>query len=95
MAAAHRSRGPRRRVHGHPAELVLWDGRGALDRAVLEGAEVIAARFQMLLCRSKSHRCTSCCMSVFVDEAAEDPGAQAFVHVEVMRRDGLFVSVGW
>ncbi|QLH20580.1 hypothetical protein [Streptomyces sp. Rer75] len=50
---------------------------------------------EAMLCRSKSHRCTSCRMSVFVDEAAEDPGAQDCVDVEVIRRGALFVSVRW
>ncbi|MGO4417556.1 ATP-binding cassette domain-containing protein [Streptomyces sp. MCAF7] len=45
------------------------------------------------LCRSKSHRCMSCRVSVLVDEAAEDPGAQDFAGAEAMRR--LFVDVGW
>jgi hypothetical protein len=49
----------------------------------------------LILCRSKSHRCMSCRVSVLVDEAAEDPGAQDFAGAEAMRRNRLFVGVGW
>jgi hypothetical protein len=49
----------------------------------------------LILCRSKSHRCMSCRVSVLVDEAAEDPGAQGFAGAEAMRRNRLFVGVGW
>ncbi|WP_435852425.1 integrase core domain-containing protein [Streptomyces sparsogenes] len=53
----------------------------------------VYARHYNGLCRSKSHRCMSCRVSVLVDEAAEDPGAQDFAGAEAMRR--LFVDVGW
>ncbi|GAB3006858.1 IS3 family transposase [Saccharothrix stipae] len=48
-----------------------------------------------ILCRSKSHRCWSGGFFVFVDEAAEDAGAEHFVGVEVVYRGGVLLSFGW
>jgi hypothetical protein len=46
-----------------------------------------------ILCRSKSHRCTSCGIAVLVDESAVDPGALQSAGLEVVHGGGLFLSL--
>ena len=54
-----------------------------------------AANWRGILCRSESHRCTSGCVSVFVDEATEDAGAHDAAGLEVVHRGGVLIDVGW
>jgi hypothetical protein len=50
-------------------------GHGQEDDYTREWAAVNTS----ILCRSKSHRCTSGCVSIFIDEATEDAGAQGSI----------------
>ncbi|MDH6127272.1 hypothetical protein P3T39_004247 [Kitasatospora sp. GP82] len=43
---------------------------------------------------SESHRCWSSCVSVLVDDATEDAGAQESVAFEVVNGGGLLVGAG-
>jgi hypothetical protein len=45
--------------------------------------------------RSKSRHGTSGRVSVFIDEATEDPSAQQSAAVKVVHRGGLPICVGW
>ncbi len=48
-----------------------------------------------IMCRSKSHRCWSGGLSVFVDESAEDAGAKQSVGVEGVDWRRLLLGLGW
>jgi hypothetical protein len=60
------------------------------DRVALQGFPLFA-----ILCRSKSHRCWSSGMSVLIDKAAEDAGAEHSEGVGVVCRGGVLLGFGW
>jgi predicted naringenin-chalcone synthase len=71
--------------HGRPTSVAML---ASVDH-------VLRCLLLLIMCRSKSRRCRSSGMSVFVDEAAEDAGAEQSASVEVVHRGGMFLRLGW